>query len=62
MKIYYKAEGKWRPWFCGDMEIAKADNRVLAKFKNEINHLNDLIKQGMIEEFKIVEDTDESLS
>ena len=48
MKIYYKAEGKWRPWFC--------------KFANEINHLNDLIKQGMIEEFKIVEDTDESLS
>lgn len=62
MKIYYKAEGKWRHWFCGDMEIAKADHRVLAKFANEINHLNDLIKQGMIEEFKIVEDTDESLS
>lgn len=62
MKIYYKAEGKWRHWFCGDMEIVKADNRVLAKFTNEINHLNDLIKQGMIEEFKIVEDTDESLS
>ena len=62
MKIYYKAEGKWRPWFCGDMEIAKADNRVLAKFTNEINHLNALIKQRLIEEFKIVEDTDESLS
>lgn len=62
MKIYYKAEGKWRPWFCGHMKIVKADHRVLAKFTNEINHLNDLIKQGLIEEFKIVEDTDESLS
>jgi len=52
----------WDKGICGDMEIAKADNRVLAKFTNEINHLNDLIKQGMIEEFKIMEDTDESLS